>query len=297
MKHQRNVEGLRENALKKKQEARIRTEEGIQKLIRDGRVVNFKTVSEVANVSTAWLYKELDIKERIEHLRAQGSRNKKVSSPQHKASDASKEAKYQALKHRLQKVEAENRGLKEHLEAIHGRHRVLADENEKKRREIEHLTKLLNEATAEIKTLKSHSIIKEQINVSPMSSSDSQSILQEREVTPIDKRKKTISDRIQSELDRLRIELNSTLTCIIKTADEQTVLNAIAALEENMKTRKVGNPGGFLHDAIKERWIKSDPPQQQLSQRQPEIYTASPEPEEDLVPPDQLKKLFGQTDE
>jgi len=62
--HERN-EGLRQNAQKKRHEAIERTEQGI-KFLREGRAVNFKTVAEVAGVST---YKEPQIKERIESSR------------------------------------------------------------------------------------------------------------------------------------------------------------------------------------------------------------------------------------
>ena len=152
--HERNVEGLRQNAQKKRQEAISRTEEGIKQLVKEGRSVNFKTVAEVADVSTAWLYKESEIKTRIEYLREQGGDKKKSVHAQQKATEASKDAKYQALKQGLEQVEAENRGLRDHLEAIHGRQRVLVDENETQCREIERLTKLLNEANAEIEIFK-----------------------------------------------------------------------------------------------------------------------------------------------
>jgi hypothetical protein len=79
MSHKRNVEGLRQNAQKKRQEAVTRTEQGIRQLLQEGRTVNFKAVSEIADVSTAWLYKELDIKKHIESLRNRESDGKKSS--------------------------------------------------------------------------------------------------------------------------------------------------------------------------------------------------------------------------
>jgi hypothetical protein len=63
-----------------------------------------------------------------------------------------------------------------------------------------------------------------------------------------------------------------------------------------MGSGNVKNASGFLVRAITEGWTKEDSPQQ-LPQRQPEIYTASPAPDEELVPLDQLKQLFGGTDE
>jgi DNA repair exonuclease SbcCD ATPase subunit len=120
MKHEKNVEGLRQNAQKKRQESIKRTDAGIQQLLKDKRPVNFKTVAEVAGVSTAWLYREPEIKARIEKLREQGSNNKKAPSKQ-RASDASKDAIIKTLKQRCNKLEAEVRGLREQLEVVYGR--------------------------------------------------------------------------------------------------------------------------------------------------------------------------------
>jgi hypothetical protein len=93
------------------------------------------------------------------------------------------------------------------------------------------------------------------------------------------------------------IKLNSTVTRKIKAAvDEERVLNAIAALEEARRSGNVRNAIGFLVRAIDEGWTKEDSPQQ-LPQHQPEIYTALPEPDEELIPIDQLKQLYGGSDE
>ncbi len=58
----RNVEGLC---------ARARVEEAIRLLVKEGWSINCKTVSETAPCSTAWLYSQPDIKERILQLRYQ----------------------------------------------------------------------------------------------------------------------------------------------------------------------------------------------------------------------------------
>ncbi len=261
MRHQRNVEGLRQNAQKKRQEAIARTEEGIKQLIRECRPVNFKTVAEIAEVSTAWLYKESEIKERIEYLREQENRKKKPVPPQQKATEASKDAKYQALKQRLKKVETENRGLRDHLEAIHGRHRLLAEENEVQGREIERLTKLVNEAKAEIEAFKKNSTPKQHTNDYLTSSSSGESPKPKSKVTPLTNRKAarlSISDKLQFELDELGIRLNSTLEAAIKSVSEEVALSAIASLNAASASSEVQNPAGFLVAAIKGSWIPNE---------------------------------------
>lgn len=259
MRHQRNVNGLRQNAQKKREEAFHRTEEAIKQLIKDGRPVNFKTVAEIAEVSTAWLYKEPDIKSRIEHLREQGTRKQKLVPQEQKATDASKDAKYQALKKRLQEVEAVNRGLREHLEAIHGRQRVLADENETQRQEIERLIKLLAGAKAEIEMIKSGS----NKSLLPSSQSIPKKSSTKSNITSLaSKRSKgEVSNTIRDELDALGIKLNSTLASKIQNSSEEAVLTAIAALKEQLQTTVVRSPGGWLSTALDDNvpWEPNQP--------------------------------------
>jgi chromosome segregation ATPase len=249
MKHERNVEGLRQNAQKKKQEALKRTDAAIQQLNKEGRPINFKAVAEMADVSTAWLYKEPTVKSRIETLREQGTKKQKLVAPEQKATDASKDAKYQALKQRLQKIEAENRGLREHLETIHGRQRALVDENEVQRREIDRLTKLLSSAEAELENFK------QQTNSSQHHSDD-----EKHRGTLLNLRKPSSSksSQIQSELEALLIKLNPTLKKIVSLTPEEVTLLAIEALKEAQSKGEVPNPEGFLARAIKEGWTPSD---------------------------------------
>lgn len=258
--HLRNVEGLRHNAQKKREEAFKRTEAAIKQLIKEGRPVNFKTVAETAEVSTAWLYKEAEIKGRIEHLREQGTRKKKLVPPQQKASDASKDAKYQALKQRLQQVEAENRGLRDHLEAIHGRQRVLVEENELQRREIEQLTKLLNGSNAEIERLKQKSNSQQNNRESEDELHTSENEKPKSKITSLLAGRSpecNVTPQIQAELNALSIKLNLHLKKAIGLVSEEQVLSAIQALKEAKYKGKVDNPGGYLVTAIKEGWKPS----------------------------------------
>jgi hypothetical protein len=51
--HQRNTDGLKNHAQCKRDQAFERTQAGIRQLIKEGRPVNFETVSEVSGVSRA----------------------------------------------------------------------------------------------------------------------------------------------------------------------------------------------------------------------------------------------------
>lgn len=118
MTHQRNVEGLRKSAELRHRQARQRAEEGISSLLQQRRLINFNTVAETAQVSTAWLYQQAEIRQRIEHLRQQSQ--PQPAATKIRSSDASKDAIVATLRHRVKQVEAENRELRQQLEVVYG---------------------------------------------------------------------------------------------------------------------------------------------------------------------------------
>jgi hypothetical protein len=274
----RKIEALQEAAAQKARESEERVEKALEKMIKQGQKITFSTVAQVANVSTAYLYKQPDLRSRIETLRDQQKQRSKPKQPP-PASDNSKAVIIQSVRAENKRLRGEIDKLRKINETLTGRlYQLQSSQNlaERLRAENADLKKQLEECRSRY----------------PAEPPNDNS-----KVTPIDKGKtRGITNRIKDELDRLGIKLNSTLTRKIKTADEETVLNALAALEEAMGSGNVRNVSGFLVQAISQRWTKEDSPQP-LPQRQPEIYTASPEPDEELVPPDQLKQLFGGLDE
>jgi hypothetical protein len=119
MKHRRNVEGLKHSAEQKRQSAIRRTDEAIKLLLREGRTINFMAVAETAKVSTAWLYREETIRDRILHLRQQYSTQIAVPSKE-RASSTSKDAVIEALRLRVKRQEEEIRELRKQLEVAYG---------------------------------------------------------------------------------------------------------------------------------------------------------------------------------
>jgi hypothetical protein len=119
MIHKRNVDGLRETAKQRSQEALNRTDEAIKRLVKEGKKITFKSVAKAADVSVAYLYKYDAIKQRIDQLRKQDFPIKGLSSRQ-KAPEDSKVAIIKTLKERLKRIEAENRGLRDHIEVVQG---------------------------------------------------------------------------------------------------------------------------------------------------------------------------------
>lgn len=281
---QNRINNLKKTQADRKEDARERVYQAIKRIEKRGSKINFHTVAKEANVSVSYLYKYPELKQYIAELRSKQS-SMPLASVSKPVSSKSHSQVVGRLKERIRQLEAENCKLKHKNEALAGQvYRVhyLQDQVERQQQTIEDLETRLKEAYAQLTAFK----------VTPINQAKTL-----KESLPISEVQKSgIPSRIQSELDKLGIQLNSTLTRIIKATDEEAVMDAIAALEQEMKTTEVVNLGGFLYSGIKERWVQSTPPQQQ-QQRQPEIYTASPEPDEEFVPLDQFKQLYGRSDE
>lgn len=156
MKHERNVEGLRRNAQKKKQATLERAEQAIKQLLKENKPINFQSVADAAQVSTAWLYDNAEIRERIEHLRAQQA--SKPPTRKQSTSSASKDGIITALKRRISKLETENKKLREQHEVAYG----LIERNEELEQEVKHLQKRLKEFREEIEALQKRKYISPQ---------------------------------------------------------------------------------------------------------------------------------------
>lgn len=117
----RNIDGLQRTAQQKAVMTKQRAEEAIALLQRSHRPITFTAVAETARVSTAWLYANEDIKQRILHLRAQQTPKAPISlPPREQASNASKDTMIAALQKRVKEQAAEIRELKRQLEVVYG---------------------------------------------------------------------------------------------------------------------------------------------------------------------------------
>ncbi len=117
----RNVTGLKARARQKAEATRLRVEEAIRLLVKERRPVSFKAVAETAPCSTAWLYSQPDIKERIAGLRAQQQQSPKVTIPaRERASDASKDTVIAALRKANKELREENAMLRRQMEVVYG---------------------------------------------------------------------------------------------------------------------------------------------------------------------------------
>lgn len=116
-----NIAGLRRSAKIKAETTRQRAEEAIALLLKERRPINFKTVAETAQISTAWLYAQEDIKQRIVHLRSQQVPKPQVKIPsREQASNASKDALIAALQKRVREQAEKIKELEKQLEVAYG---------------------------------------------------------------------------------------------------------------------------------------------------------------------------------
>src|SRR6266581_1286521 len=116
-----NVEGLRKAAQQKAEQTRRHAEEAIALLLKQQRPINFKTVAQTAQISTAWLYAHEGIKMRIIHLRSQQAPAAQVKiPPREQASTASKDAMIAALQKRVREQADKIRELQQQLEVAYG---------------------------------------------------------------------------------------------------------------------------------------------------------------------------------
>ncbi|PSN13301.1 hypothetical protein C7293_16505 [filamentous cyanobacterium CCT1] len=215
MKIERNVKGLRESAKRKRDQALEKVEAGIKKLVKEQRPINFNTVAEASAVSKAWLYKQPEVRQRIEYLRSQpGSRQK--PPPKHRASDESLKAIIQTLKSRVKRLEEKNRDLTQQNQVAYGQ--VL------RVRELERQLARLEEENQRL-------CERPDLGISKLTAKGSLPILK-----------------------ILGVEMNSTLARLIDETPEGIVSTAIKTLQEAIPTGKVLNPGGFLNKAITDAW-------------------------------------------
>lgn len=265
----RKIEALQEAAAQKSSQAAERVEKALSRMIKEGQVITFSSVAQSANVCVAYLYKQPEIRARIETLRAQQKQQNKVNRPP-SASDNSKNVMIQTLREENKKLRKEieegkrlNETLTGRLYQIQGADNLaerLKGENQKLVKKNQELSEKLTKAFQELEEYKR------------------QAIEANSKVTSIQKRSKTeIDEAIKTELEQLKIPLNSTLRKKIKEVSVEQVLTAIEALKEQLKGGTINNPGGWLASAIEQGWSKPEaiePPQP--------VYT----PTERIIPSD-----------
>lgn len=244
---QTRVENLKRVQAARKQNASERVHQVIERLGRTEGKINFQIIAKAANVSVSYLYKYPELKQCIAELRNKQSSITRTLAAKPVSSNSFAKV-VSRFKERIHQLEEQNRELRRKNEALAGQvYRVhyLQEQVERQQQTIVDLTTRLKEAHAQVSAVKVTSITQaKSLHVNDL----------------IQEYPKILgkNDNIQSQLDNLGINVNSTLAKLIKVAPEEIVLKAIDALKEALAATKVRNASGFLVEAIRNTWIPNE---------------------------------------
>lgn len=87
----------------------------IKSMIKNKKVINYNTVSQESMVSKSFLYKNTSIRNKIDMLRNEQGNLKNVVNHKPNTSDKSKDTIIESLKLKIERLEKENKDLKEAL--------------------------------------------------------------------------------------------------------------------------------------------------------------------------------------
>ncbi|PGD62737.1 transposase, partial [Bacillus toyonensis] len=91
----------------------------MKRLIKANEKINFNSVSSEANVSKATLYNNKDFRSRIETLREQQAQVPTPKQAKREMNESNKDALIASLKRKNQKLEEENKQLREQLKVAY----------------------------------------------------------------------------------------------------------------------------------------------------------------------------------
>lgn len=260
---QARIDNLQQTQAIRKEDSANRVYKAIERLQKIDSKITFTSVAKEANLSVAYLYKYPEIKLRIAELR-----NKQRSfpiSPVAQPNSSSTGKIIALLKEKIQKIENENKELKREHKALNG--------------QLYRVHFLTDQVKIQQQTIKA---LQDKL-------ADRQSV---SNVTPISVNKKyTINKEIQSELNSLGIDLNSTLIKTIQSATKSTVLAAIELLKEQLNKTNIRDPGAWLSEAIRKEWTKPELIQQNSSRPEHQVVIASTQPAKELLSIDKLQQL------
>lgn len=253
MRNERKIEALKEATDRKRHEALEKTNAAIERLLKEGKRINFPSVAKEAGVSVTYLYKIDEIKSRILHLRKQQALSIENPVTPQSASDKSKQVIINQLRERIRQLEANNRELRDKNEAVYGRlYQLQGVQQERESLKLE-----VGSLKAENNWLKLQ--LDEYRRAANIHSCSTLSV--NSRITSLEQKRtqqKDISDKIKSELAAVGVKLNTTLTKTIKSSPEEIVLLAIQALKQALEYGNVERPGGWLNSAIQNGWMPNE---------------------------------------
>lgn len=224
---------------KRKQQKREQVFRAIEQMQKLGQPLTFPAIAKVAGCSVSYLYKWTQLTEYIHDLQRQ--KTEALNAVEEKSPGPhSLRTLHDASKQRIRDLKAEIEELKRQNELLRG-HVVEVSELRDECERLRKLVRKYEQALPQSKVISLH--------------------FPPEEPSPEPKPKPSPEPKqrsIEAELQAVGITLNQTLKRTIKSASEETVLDAIEAYKEALATGKIERPGGWLKKAIEEGWKPND---------------------------------------
>lgn len=116
-----NTKGLKKYAQEKTQTTLTKVDKAIRKLSLNGEKVNFNSISQESGVSKTFLYKNQEVRTRIEDLRRKQVSKEMNQRAKYDKTSKSKDIIIIAKDKKIKELEEENKKLKEQLEILRGK--------------------------------------------------------------------------------------------------------------------------------------------------------------------------------
>jgi len=118
-KAKRDISGLLKYAQEKNTKTLLRVRATLQEMIKGKQIITFSRVAKQAQVSRPWLYKNDEIKNKIETIRKEQSKITSINFVEKNNSDP--KMLIQKLRQRVKSLQQENSELRDQIEVIYGK--------------------------------------------------------------------------------------------------------------------------------------------------------------------------------
>lgn len=116
-----NTKGLKKHAQEKTKMTLEKVDKAIRKLSLNGEKVNFNSISQESGVSKTFLYKNQEVRNRIEDLRQRQVSKEMNQRAKYDKTAKSKDIIIMAKDKKIKELEEENKKLKDQLEILRGK--------------------------------------------------------------------------------------------------------------------------------------------------------------------------------
>jgi hypothetical protein len=249
----KRIAALSHAAQEKKRFASEATDKAIRKLTSSNQPITIANVARLAGVSTSYIYKYPELKERIHSLNHQ---QRPVLSPK-TASNNSQATIIYTLRSEIKRLNAVLLESKQANQLLIGRLSQQPDTQKL----LEHL-KLENQKQAEqIQQLQSESeFLKQELELA-----QAPKVSISEKIVNFQKENKSAqildyfpNEELQFELKFLGIKLNESLKKLVESSSQQQVKNALSVVKEALSTgTKVRSKVGLFRKALESGWVPS----------------------------------------